>query len=148
MALLGLRPMLVRPVSRPLSSPSPAFLSRFPLSLYVLARVHVPVPLSKYIYSPSHTPRAPPAVAYVCVRMQIRTRHAFAREAWIERRKSTVAARSEATFRFDRGEFFVTNRERERERERENRHLFRIKINNTTARNNMKMVLMARSKGA
>lgn len=108
-------------------SPSPAFLSRFPsIVLYVLARVHVPVPLSKYIYSPSRT-RTSPAVVYVCVRMQIRTRHAFAREAWIERRKSTVAARSEAALRFDRGhgEFFVTNQEREQasnqtsERERE-----------------------------
>jgi len=39
-------------------------------------------------------------------------------------------------------------KERKRERERENHHLFRIKINYTTARNNMKTVLMARSKGA
>lgn len=38
MALLGLRPMLVRPVSRSPLSPSPAFLSRFPLSCSMYSR--------------------------------------------------------------------------------------------------------------
>lgn len=118
----GLCSFALSPALVPVTRVSVSFPS---IVLYVLARVHVPVPLSKYIYSPSRT-RAPPAVAYVCVRMQIRTRHAFAREARIERRKSTVAARSGAVLRFDRGhgEFFVTNRERKEEREKEGELLF------------------------
>lgn len=49
--------------------------------------------------------------------MQIRTRHAFAREAWIERRKSTVAGHSASFWPWLRWIFRDESREREKQGE-------------------------------